>query len=357
MSDSVTSSHSGHAVQSGNGPIRLGPLGLGCAPLGNLYRAISDQAARQTVDAAWDVGMRLFDTAPYYGLGLSERRLGDALRERPRDSFVVSTKVGRLLVPDADADPDQALTRHGFATPMPFRVVYDYSYDGVMRSFEASLHRLGLGRIDILLVHDLGVATHGTDNARHFSDFADGGYRALDELRGSGDIGAIGLGANETPVMDAAMGVGNFDYFLLAGRYTLLEQEPLTGFLARCEMHGAAIILGGVYNSGILASGTRSGGTAYYNYAPAPPAILARVAQIETVCENHRVPLPAVALRFALAHPAVAAVIPGLGDPGMVDATRALLDTPIPVALWHALKSEGLIARDAPVPHACMVHA
>jgi D-threo-aldose 1-dehydrogenase len=335
-------------------PAWLGPLGLGCSPLGNLHHAVSDQTARATVDAAWDLGMRLFDTAPYYGLGLSERRLGDALRERPRNEYVLSTKVGRLLQPDNR--PDLATSRHGFVTPMPFSVTHDYSYAGVMRAFEASLHRLGLGRIDVLLVHDLGQATHGADNARHFATFADGGYRALDELRAAGDVCAIGLGANETAVMDAAMAVGRFDCFLLAGRYTLLEQQPLDGFLPRCQAHGAAIILGGVYNSGILATGTR-GGPALYDYAPAPPPIVARVARIEALCQAHGVPLPAVALQFALAHPAVAAVIPGLGDPAMVARTHALHATPIPAALWHALKQQGLIDPRAPVPAPRMVQA
>jgi D-threo-aldose 1-dehydrogenase len=327
----------------------LPKLGLGCASLGNLYRAIERAQAFATVDAAWDAQMRYFDTAPYYGLGLSERRLGDALRHRPRDGFVVSTKVGRLLEPDCS--PDLPEERHGFVTPMPFRVRYDYSYDGVMRSFEASLQRLGLARIDILLVHDIGRVTHGDENACHFADLAKGGYRALDELRASGAISAIGLGVNEWEVCAEAMAIGQWDCFLLAGRYTLLEQEPLHGFLPQCEAHGARIILGGAYNSGILATGTRHQ-PARYNYEPAPAAIIERVERIEAVCDAHGVTLAAAALQFVLAHPVVQCVIPGLGDARRVHATQRLIEQAIPAAFWAQLAGEGLLDPAAPVPGA-----
>jgi len=312
------------------------PLGLGCASLGNLYRAIGDDAARSTVDAAWRAGMRTFDTAPYYGLGLSERRLGDALRERPRSEYCLSTKVGRLL--DPDTRPELAPERHGFVTPMPFKVRYDYSYDGIMRSWEASLQRLGLARVDM----------HGADNARHFADLADSGYRALDELRRGGDIAAIGLGVNEWEVCAQAMTIGQFDCFLLAGRYTLLEQEPLHEFLPQCQRHGASIILGGAYNSGILATGARRGGAIHYNYEPAPPAIVERVARIEAVCDAHGVTLAAAALQFPLAHPVIASVIPGLGSAARVEQTVALWREAIPAAFWQQLKDEGLLDPDAP---------
>lgn len=324
------------------------PLGLGCASLGNLYRAIGDDAARSTVDAAWRAGMRTFDTAPYYGLGLSERRLGDALRDRPRSEYCLSTKVGRLL--DPDTRPELALERHGFVTPMLFKVRYDYSYDGIMRSWEASLQRLGLARIDILLVHDIGAVTHGAENARHFADLADSGYRALDELRQSGDIDAIGLGVNEWEICAQAMTIGRFDCFLLAGRYTLLEQEPLHAFLPQCQQHGAAILLGGAYNSGILATGTRRGGPVYYNYEPAPSGIVERVGRIEAVCDAHGVTLAAAALQFPLAHPAVASVIPGLDSPHRVEQTVALWHEAIPAAFWQQLKDEGLLDSAAPTP-------
>lgn len=325
-------------------------LGLGCASLGNLYRAMSDAQARATVDSAWDCGMRYFDTAPYYGLGLSERRLGDALRDRSREEYRLSTKVGRLLDPDLRSGLQAE--RHGFVTTMPFRVRYDYGYDGIMRSFEASLQRLGLARIDILLVHDIGRVTHGEDNARHFADLANGGYRALDELRTAGDVSEIGLGVNEWEICAEAMKIGRWDCFLLAGRYTLLEQEPLETFLPQCEAHGAEIILGGAYNSGILATGTRRGGDMPYNYAPAPKGVVARVARIEDICDAHGVTLAAAALQFPLAHPAVRCVIPGLGDPRRVIQTMDLAAEMIPSAFWAALRAEALLDPRAPVPGA-----
>lgn len=323
-------------------------LGMGCASLGNLYRAISDEQARAAIDTAFDLGMRLFDTAPYYGLGLSERRVGDALRLRARDSFRLSTKVGRLL--DPDTTPDLPAERYGFVTPMPFTVRFDYSYDGLMRSYEASLQRLGLTRIDILLAHDIGRDTHGEQADRHFADLADSGYRALDELRRAGDISAIGLGVNESAVCEQAMEIGRWDTFLLAGRYTLLEQDPIHSFLPKCAEHGATIILGGAYNSGILASGTRGASIAPYNYAPPPPDIIARVQKLEAVCDRFDVPLAAAALQFPLAHPAVDYVIPGLGDAARVRQTVDLFETPIPADFWQSLRDEGLIDDAAPTP-------
>lgn len=329
---------------------KLPILGLGCASLGNLYRAIDRDQAFATVDAAWDAQMRYFDTAPYYGLGLSERRLGDALRERSRAGYALSTKVGRLL--DPDAAPDLAEERCGFVTPMPFKVRYDYSYDGIMRSYEASLHRLGLGRIDILLVHDIGVATHGDCNAAHFAALADGGYLALDELRRTGDISAIGLGVNEWQVCSEAMEIGQWDCFLLAGRYTLLEQEPLHAFLPQCRAHGAKVILGGAYNSGILATGTRKSGVLHYNYEPAPADIVDRVARIESVCDQYGVTLAAAALQFPLAHPVVQCVIPGIGEPRRVQQTWQLIEQVIPPTFWQQLVAEGLLDPSAPLPQA-----
>lgn len=327
---------------------KLHRLGLGCASLGNLYRSINRDQAFATVDAAWDAGMRYFDTAPYYGLGLSERRLGDALRGRASADYLLSTKVGRLL--DPDTEPNLAQERHGFVTPMPFKVRYDYSYDGIMRSYEASLQRLGLAAIDILLVHDIGSATHGAENARHFAALADGGYRALDELRHSGAISAIGLGVNEWQVCSEAMAIGRWDCFLLAGRYTLLEQEPIHGFLPQCEAHGVKIILGGAYNSGILATGTRKGGAMHYNYEPAPAHIVHRVARIEAVCEQHGVTLAAAALQFPLAHPVVQCVIPGIGEPRRVVQTQRLIEQHIPAAFWTQLAVENLLDPAAPTP-------
>lgn len=326
----------------------MNSLGLGCAPLGNLYRAIGDDQSVANVDAAWDAGMRFFDTAPYYGLGLSERRLGDALRHRPRATFQISTKVGRLL--DPDTSPELPSIRHGFASPLPFQVRFDYGYDGIMRSYEASLQRLGLARIDILLVHDIGRTTHGDEDSRHFADFVDHGYRALDELRRNGDIQAFGLGVNEWDVCQRVMAIGRFDYFLLAGRYTLLEHGVVAEFLPQCLSHGARLILGGVYNSGILATGTRHDGPLYFDYEPAPQRITQRVARLEQICATHNVTLAAAALQFPFAHPAVERVIPGLGDAALVRHTIALLSEEIPTAFWAHLRQDGLLHPQAPVP-------
>ena len=239
----------------GQTELAVSVLGFGGASMGNLYQPVNDQDAAATIMAAWDLGIRYFDTAPYYGFGLSERRLGDVLRQFPRQNFCVSTKVGRILDPDIAADVSKV--RNGFATPMPFNPRYDYSYDGVMGSFEASLQRTGLAKLDILLVHDIGRLTHGENHNQHFNDLKDGGYRALDELRANGDIRAVGLGVNEWEVCIDVMDIGQFDCFLLAGRYTLLEQSSLESFFPKCKAHGASIILGGAYNSGILATGTQ----------------------------------------------------------------------------------------------------
>lgn len=329
--------------------VQQAPVGFGGGAIGNLYQAVSDAASIQAVQRAWQRGVRYFDTAPYYGMGLSEQRLGMALRELPRGEVVLSTKVGRLLDPTNESLPR---FRDGFADPLPNKVRFDYSYDGVMRSFEDSLRRLGLDRIDILYAHDLGSLAHGAMHSHHFTQFAEGGYRAMDELRASGAAGAIGLGVNETAVIDQAMTIGRFDCFLLAGRYTLLEQQPLDGFFDRVAAHGARIVAGGVYNSGILATGTRSGQQAYFDYAPAPAEVVARVARIEALCDEARIPLAAVALQFVRAHPVVASVLVGLGNADLVDRTLALASIPIPAAFWTALKAEGVIPSAAPVPKA-----
>jgi D-threo-aldose 1-dehydrogenase len=320
-------------------------IGFGTASLGNLYHSISSEQAAATVDSAWAAGIRLYDTAPHYGQGLSERRLGDALREKPRDEYLLSTKVGRLLAPAGHASE-----RHGFHSPMPFDIRYDYSYDGIMRSYEDSLQRLGLDRIDILLVHDIGAMTHGAANTEYFKTLLDSGYAALHELRDSGQIKAIGLGVNEYEICEQALHYGDYDCFLLAGRYTLLEQQSLSHFLPLCEQRGASVLIGGAYNSGILATGTRTQHTGYYNYQPAPPDILAHVTRIETVCDDYQVTLAAAALQFPLAHPTVSSVIPGLDTPQQVQRTAQLLDESIPAEFWVALKTQGLMHADAPVP-------
>lgn len=334
--------------QIGETVIHVQRIGFGCASLGNLYRPVTDETAKDALMAALDAGIGYFDTAPYYGFGLSERRVGDVLRRRSRDSFALSTKVGRLLKPCADVDEN--VERHGFCSPMPFESVYDYSYDGIMRSYEDSLQRLGLARIDILYVHDIGELTHGPDNAHHFKTLLESGYNALDELRRAGEISAFGLGVNEFEVCEAAMAYGDYDCFLLAGRYTLLEQAALDSFLPECEKRSISLIIGGAYNSGILASGTESGKRPYYNYEPAPQHIIDRVRAMEAVCKAYQVPLAAAALQFPLCHPAVASLIPGMGSPRRITQTLGLVNTTIPPEFWDALMAQGLLREDAPIP-------
>lgn len=334
----------------GLGQVRLPRLGFGAAVIGNLYQAMTDEAATGTVREALAAGLRYFDTAPHYGFGLSEARLGAAFRAYGDGAdLVISSKVGRVLEPVA---ANAEGTRHGFVDAAPFEPVFDYSYDGVMRSYESSLARLGVERIDVLLAHDLGRATHGADHERHFATFMDGGYRAMRSLRDSGAVGAIGLGVNEWQVCEQALAAGDFDVFLLAGRYTLLEQTALDSFLPLCERRNVSIILGGPYNSGILIAGVRGDHTPHYNYAPAPARIIDRVARLETVCEAHGVPLAAAALQFPMAHPRVASVIPGMRDAAQIADALRLMDHVIPDALWSDLRGEGLLRPDAPVPSA-----
>lgn len=328
--------------------LTLTELGFGAAPIGNSRMSVDDATASSALSAAWDAGMRYVDTAPFYGFGLSERRVGDGLRLHERNDFVLSSKVGRLLKPVPGHRGDAP--RFGFRSSMPFEPLFDYSYDGVMRSFEDSLQRLGLARIDILLAHDIGEVTHGAANREHFETLMSGGYRALDELRATGAIAAIGLGVNEWEICEAAMQRGRFDCFLLAGRYTLLEQCALESFLPKCAAHGASVIIGGPHNSGILAAGTRGGGTLYYNYAPAPPAIIERVQRIEAICDAHGVAMGAAALQFPLAHPTICSVIPGMESAQRVAQTMALFNTRIPEAFWRDMKAAGLIRTDAPTP-------
>jgi D-threo-aldose 1-dehydrogenase len=331
----------------GGTDLRVSEIGFGAAPLGNLYQEVADTDARATLGAAWDAGVRYFDTAPYYGFGLSERRLGDTLRGQDRDAWVLSTKVGRLLEPA----PHVADTRerHGFRSLMPFEPLYDYSYQGVMRAFEDSLQRLGLARIDVLFIHDIGAVTHGDEHRELFRVCMEGGYAALDELRAKGLVRAIGLGVNEWEVCEEAMKHGRFDCFLLAGRYTLLEQSALDTFMPTCARHGATLVIGGAFNSGILASGTRGDGVLRYDYAPAPKAIVERVRRIESVCDKYDVTLAAAALQFPLAHALVSSVIPGLGSPQQVAQTVGLFREPIPSAFWHELRRQGLLRLDAPI--------
>ncbi len=324
--------------------VGLPRLGFGGAAIGNLYAAVSDLEARQTLEAALDAGVRYFDTAPHYGFGLSETRLGATLAGR--SDVLVSSKVGRKLVP-TQAGPGE---RHGFVDAAPFEPVFDYSYDAVMRSWEESRLRLGRDRIDILLAHDLGRQTHGDDHPARLREFFEGGYRAMRALRDAGAVGAIGLGVNEQAICEEALKHGDFDFFLLAGRYTLLEQSPLDSFLPLCATRGVKIIVGGPFNSGVLVEGVGTGRPVHYNYAPAPPEIIDRVRRLEAVCTSHGVALAAAALQFPLAHPGVASVIPGMGSPAQVRQAMTWLTASIPDALWRDLRSEGLLHSDAPTP-------
>jgi D-threo-aldose 1-dehydrogenase len=316
--------------------IQMPKLGLGCAPLGGLLNGVSSDDASAVLETALDSGVRYFDTAPYYGFGLSERRVGDAIRGRP--DVILSTKVGRLLKPGLPADP----AAFGWPEPLPFHPIYDYGYDGVMRSFEDSLQRLGRDRIDILLLHDIGPFTHTDpdEERRHFRDAMSGGYRALDELRRAGQVKAIGV--NEVDVSLRSLDHGDWDVFLLAGRYTLLEQAPLDDLFPECARRGTRIIIGGPYNSGILVGGRN------WNYAEAPEDLQARVRRIRAVCDLHGVPLPAAALQFCLAHPLVETVIPGARTKREVEQALGWIESRIPDGLWEDLKREGLLAAHAP---------
>lgn len=337
----------------GRSVVPMSLLGFGAAPIGNLYQPLTDVQANEAVKSALTAGIRYFDTAPHYGFGLSETRLGAALaRTSVSEPVIISTKVGRLLVPSTS----RASVRHGFADAPPLEPQFDYSYDGVMRSFAASLQRLQCEHIDILLAHDLGPLTHGADHPTRFREFMDGGYRAMSELKAAGQVTAIGLGTNEWQICEAALKHGDFDGFLLAGRYTLLEQGACESFLPLCARRGASVILGGPFNSGILATGVKSAAIAsgkvplHYNYEPAPQVIIDRVAQLETLCEEFAVPLAAVALQFPAAHPQICSVLAGLASATQVQQSMAWINTPIPDELWQRLRECELLHPAAPTP-------
>ena len=328
---------------------RLSTLGFGSAAIGNLYTAISERAAIEAIGAALRAGIRYFDTAPYYGFGLSERRVAAALAEfDAAHEVVLSTKVGRRLVRLSPGDT--ARSRHGFVDADPFEPVFDYSYRGVMESFEQSLKRLGRSRVDILLAHDLGSTTHGDLHATYLRQFLEGGYLAMRELRDAGMVGAIGLGVNEWEVCAELLREAQFDVFLLAGRYTLLDQTSLSDFFPVCAQRNIPVIVGAPYNSGALISGTRSGAPVYFNYALAPPCVIERLRQLELVCAEFSVPLAAAALQFPLAHPQVISVIPGMASESQVHASVELIRVAIPAQFWHRLRAKGLLPPAAPVP-------
>ena len=310
-------------------------MGLGCAPIGGLFGDIPDEQAHAVVHRALSVGFNLFDTAPLYGSGKSEVRLGQALADTPRESYVLATKVGRVL--ETSHDPD----RGGgvYINPGSFKPVFDFSYDGTMRSFEESLTRLGLDRIDILHIHD-------ADD--HFDEAMKGAYPALDKLRSEGVISGVSAGMNQWEVLAQFARAGDFDCFLLAGRYSLLEQGALDELFPLCQEKNIGIMAGGTYNSGILAKGAGPGAT--YNYEEAPLEIIRKAQELESVAARHQVSLKAAASQFALAHPVVTTIVPGTRQPDRVTENLQLLAEEIPADFWAELRSEGLIREDAPVP-------
>lgn len=332
----------------GRSGVLLTEIGLGTAALGNLYQPITDAEALTTVDECWSQGVRYFDTAPLYGFGLSEQRLGAALATRPREEFVLSCKVGRTLHRlDEESLPP---VRHGFVSALPYEARFDYSYDGIMRSFESSLRRLRVSSVDLLLIHDIGRLTHGSRHEEQLGILLNSGMRAVTELRESGQARALGLGCNEWEICDEALDWGPIDGFLLAGRYTLVEQSPLARFFPRCAERGVSVVLGGIFNSGILATGTKSGAPLYYDYAPAPPQIVAKVSAIEQVCRRFQVPLGAAAVQFPLACPQVAAVIPGARSPAEVLRFIEYWRRAIPAEFWETLRQQALIDVSASLP-------
>lgn len=323
----------------GQTDLEVTELGVGGAPLAGNFSEVSHTDGLDVVNAAFEAGITFVDTAPFYGFGRSERAVGDAIRGR---DYILSSKCGRLLAPGALPNPFEDA---GMNNPLPFHPVYDYTYDGVMRSFEDSLQRLGLDRIDILLAHDIGELQHGAkDNAHYFKQLTDGGYRAMDELRNNGDVKAIGLGVNEAAICMSALDIGDWDTFLLAGRYTLLEQDPLSDLIPSCMDRGASLIIGGPFNSGILV------GKDMWNYASAPEDVKARTRKIGEICTDHKVELPVAALQFPLAHPVVSSVIPGAKNGAEFTGILNWASQTTPPALWTDLQAAGLIHADAPLP-------
>lgn len=322
------------------GGLSLTALGLGCAQIGGLFQPMPLATAFAVLEAAWDAGIRYFDTAPYYGYTRSERRVGTWLCERERPAYRVSTKAGRLMVPADRVGAEE----FGYVAPLPFPARYDYGHDAILRSFEDSQQRLGIARVDLLYVHDIGTLTHGAAGATHWEALTrGGGFRALERLRREGRIGGIGLGVNEAAVVFDALKEAELDAVLLAGRHTLLEQRALP-LLDACRAAGTAVVAAGPFNSGILAGGTT------FDYAAAPAEVVARVTALGAVAARFGVPVPAAALQFPLAHPAVVSVVAGAQSPAQLRANVADFERSIPAEFWAALAREGLIDPASPVP-------
>ena len=322
-------------------------IGLGGAPLGDLFEVIGETVAQEIIEAAWNGGIRYFDTAPFYGYGKSEHRVGHFLRQQQRPQFALSTKVGRVLRPTHDP----ASFDSGFwAGGLPFDLEFDYSYDGIMRSFEDSVQRLGLPSVEYLIIHDLDFWFHLTERKvqAYLDQLATSGWRALERLRTNGLIKGVGAGINEMGMMPRFLEMVDLDFFLVALPYTLLDQEVLDAEFPQCEERGVRVVIGAVFASGILATGPVAG--AKYKYAPAEPEVLEQVRQMEAVCARHDTPLAAAALQFPLAHPLVSAIIPGALAPEHVQQNLNLYRHAILADLWSELKSEGLLRADAPTP-------
>ena len=329
----------------GRSRIEVTELGFGGASIGELFVRVTERDAQATLAAAWDAGVRYFDTAPWYGRGLSELRTGAGLRDHARAEYALSTKVGRWLRPAVDEGFDGSPWLGG----APNEVVFDYTYDGIMRSVEQSRLRLAITRFDVAFIHDLDRLYFDAETwDGHFGDLATSGWRALEELRASGQIGAIGAGINDLGLMPRFLDVADIDAFLVAMPYTLLDQEVLETEFPACVARGVTFVIGSPFASGILAKGPVPG--ARYAYAEAPPEILERTRRIAAVCERHGVPLAAAALQFPLGHPAVVSVIPGASSPAQQARTVAAFTHPIPADLWAELKHEGILREDAPVP-------
>ena len=335
------------ARQLGTTDVWLSSLGLGTAGLGGLFDQVDDADAQAAIDAAWMNGCRYFDTSPFYGHGQSEIRVGRGLYGHERAEFCLSTKVGRLFRRPADVE---SFTPDGWVGGLPFQLHFDYTYDGIMRSVEDSYLRLGIPQIDMLFIHDLDEQFHAepADLERHRTDLLTSGWRALEQLKADGTVKAIGAGLNDRPTMRWFLDHVPVDAFLLALRYTLLENDVLDDELPQCATDGVGVVIGGAFNSGILASGAVPG--AKYNYGEAPPDVMAKVRGIAAVCEHHDTPMAAAALQFPAAHPTVASVIPGALNAKHVAANVAAFEFPIPPQLWSDLKNEGLLRDDAPTP-------
>lgn len=330
----------------GHTTFELPVFGFGAAHLGELYNRVDEPTSQATLAAAWDAGVRYYDTAPWYGRGLSEHRLGGFLRTRPRNEFQITTKVGRTL--HRPADP-KTFDRGPWAGGLNFEVRFDYSYDGIMRSYEGALQRLALDTVDALVIHDLDVAYHGAElQLAHEKALISTGMKALEELKRSGDIKAFGMGINTNVALEKTATQVNLDFCLVAMPYTLLDQQSLTTGMAECLKRGVSVIIGAPFASGILVTG--SSGAANYGYSKASPEMQAKVRGIEAVCSAHGVSLPAAALQFLLAHPAVASVIPGGARPEEVVQNVASLAAAIPASFWSDLKAQSLIHPEAPVP-------